>query len=69
MDDVSNLAALRTTPSNAAEIIAALIGTAKDGNQPIESLLAAAERSLADLVQWEDTIAGVIEITERTNVH
>lgn len=29
----------------------------------------AAESSLRDLVQWKDTVAGVIEITERSDVH
>lgn len=69
MEDLDNLGALRTTLSDAAEVLAALIGTAKDGSQPIESLVVAAERSLVELVQWKNTIAGVIEITERADVH
>lgn len=69
MEDVENLDALPATLNDATEIMAAFIGAAKDGNQSMELLIVAAEGSLADRIIWRNTIAGVIDIAERVDVH
>lgn len=69
MEDVENLDALPATLNDATEIMAAFIGAAKDGNQSMELLIVAAEGSLADRIIWRNTIAGVIDIAERLDVH
>ncbi len=69
MEDVENLDALPATLNDATEIMAAFIGAAKDGNQSMKLLIVAAEGSLADRIIWRNTIAGVIDIAERVDVH
>lgn len=69
MEDVENLDALPATLNDATEVMAAFIGAAKDGNQSMELLIVAAEGSLADRIIWRNTIAGVIDIAERVDVH
>ncbi|MDA0822371.1 MAG: hypothetical protein O3C28_08105 [Proteobacteria bacterium] len=69
MGDTDNLADLRRTLSDAAEISAAFVGTARDNVPPIESLVIAAENSMSDLAIWRNTIADVIDLVECNDVH
>ena len=59
--DMANLAELQRTLANATEVLAAFISTGRSDEQPIASLIEAAEKSLADLTGWHDSLKGVLD--------
>ena len=69
MDDINNLKDLKRTLRNASEVIAAFISVTKSEEQPLESMLEAADLALKDLVAWRNTIGGIVDIIERESVH
>jgi len=60
-NDFSGLADLRKTLLDATEILAAFISTGRSEELPIASLIEAAEKSLADLTGWHDSLKGVLD--------
>ena len=58
--DMTNLADLQRTLADATEILAAFISTGRSEELPIASLIEAAEKSLADLTGWHDSLKGVL---------
>ena len=67
--EMTNLADLRKSLLDAAEIIAAFISTGRSDEQPIASLMEAAEKTLPDLHEWRKTIGAVVDMVEREAVH
>jgi len=60
-DDFSGLTDLRKSLLDATEVMAAFISTGRSDEQPIASLIEAAEKSLADLTGWHDSLKGVLD--------
>ena len=60
-NDFSGLAELQKTLADATEVLAAFISTGRSDEQPIASLIEAAEKSLADLTGWHDSLKGVLD--------
>jgi len=59
-DDFSNLTDLRKTLLDATEVLAAFISTGRSDEPPIANLMEVAEKSLADLTGWHDSLKGVL---------
>ena len=69
MDDINNIEALQKTLGEASEIIAAFISVTNSNEQPLDSLMQAAEKSLNELVVWQNTVEAIVEVVEQGNVH
>ena len=54
------LTELHKTLTDAAEVIAAFIGAANSGEIPVDSLIEAADHTLADLVKWRSGLKGAL---------
>ena len=67
--EMSNLADLKRTLSNATEALAAFISTARSDERPIASLIEAAEKALPDLHEWRKTIETAVDMFDRDAVH
>ena len=63
-EDFSGLSEIHKTLSDAAEVIAAFIGAANSDEIPVDSLLEAADQTLADLVKWRSGLQGVLSVAE-----
>ena len=68
-DDFSNLNDLRKTLADATEVLAAFISTGRSDEQPIASLMEAAEKTLPDLHEWRKTIEAAVDMVEREAIH
>jgi len=60
IDEFAGLSEFQTTLADATEILAAFISTGRSEELPIASLIEAAEKSLADLTGWHDSLKGVL---------
>jgi len=66
---MSNLADLQRTLLDATEVLAAFISTGRSDEQPIASLIEAAEKTLPDIHEWRKTIEAVVDMFDRDAVH
>ena len=63
-DDIPNLRELHKTLVDASEVMAAFVSTARSGEEPIKSLVAAADKSVDELAEWRLLIKSVCEMVE-----
>ena len=67
--EIPGLPDLQKTISDATEVLAAFISTARSNELPIASLMEAADKILPALHEWRKTIEAVGDIVERDAIH
>ncbi len=68
-DDIPNLRELHKTLADVSEVMAAFVSIARSGEEPIESLVAAANKSVDELAEWRLLIKSVCEMIEVGEAH